>query len=285
MRDRGHYICATTSGDAPDSFPLMVSDDLEHWQQDGFIFPEGQRPDWAVRDFWAPEVHKVGDAYVAYYTARDRTGHLCIGAARAEDPLGPYTDLGRPLVREEEVGVIDANFFKDDNGRQYLIWKEDGNDNGRPTPLVIRELRPDGMGFVGEGTDLITNDLPWEGNLVEAPWMIKRDGQYYLFYSANAYYDDRYCVGVARSDSLAGPFEKSPLPILHSDEEWAGPGHGSVVVDPEGRDVFIYHSWERGEEEKGRVLMKDDVHWRNGWPQIHDGTPSENSDDRSGHQP
>lgn len=274
VRTRDGYVCTTTSGDARDSFPLFTSSDLESWTPQGSIFPEGTQPEWTDGDFWAPEIHRVGKSYVAYYTARDHTGRLCIGAARAQDPLGPYTDLGRPLVREDEVGVIDANYFRDDDGRHYLLWKEDGNDNGRPTPINIRELTRDGMGLRGETTELITNDLPWEGNLVEAPWMVKRDGQYYLFYSANAFYDERYCVGVARSDSPTGEFEKLPEPILHSDEEWAGPGHGSLVVDPEGNDAFVYHAWERGNEENGRVLMRDEVHWRDGWPIIHDGTPS-----------
>lgn len=272
------YVCAATSQDAPDHFPLLTSKNLDDWEQRGSIFPAGQGHEWARSDFWAPEVHAVDGRYVAYYTARDESGRLCLGAATAPDPLGPYTDLGRPLLRDPEMGLIDATFFRDQDGSQYLIWKEDGNDVGKPTPIKIRRLTPDGLDFEGPDRELIRNDLDWEGALVEAPWMVKRGDQYYLFYSANAFYDERYCVGVARATSPDGPFEKLPRPILHSNEVWAGPGHGSLVTGPDGDDCFVYHSWLRGSEQDGRMLMRDPVHWSEGWPSINDGTPSGGED-------
>jgi len=56
--EQGYYLVAT-SNDAPDSFPLLHSRDLEHWEPSGFVFPEGSdQPAWAARgravgDFWA----------------------------------------------------------------------------------------------------------------------------------------------------------------------------------------------------------------------------------------
>ncbi len=273
LRQNETYVLTATSCDCPDRYPLYSSTDLLEWKPEGSVFPPGQ-PKWARSDFWAPEIHRVGERYVAYYTARDHSGKLCVGAATAQAPLGPFTDIGAPLVRNEQVGIIDAHYFKDEDGRHYLITKEDGNDVGRPTPISIRELAPDGLGFMGKATELITNDLPWEGNLVEAPWMVKRNGTYYLFYSANAFYDHRYATGVARASSLTGPFQKHPEPILHSDEFWDGPGHGSVVTGPDSKDYFVYHSLARGVPGP-RMLLVDQIHWQaNGWPIVHDGTPS-----------
>jgi beta-xylosidase len=51
---------------------------------------------------------------------------------------------------------------------------------------------------------LIENDAPWEGPLVEGPWVIKTNGYYYLFYSGNVYSTPNYAVGVARSTNFLG---------------------------------------------------------------------------------
>jgi predicted GH43/DUF377 family glycosyl hydrolase len=126
--DEGYYLVAT-SNDAPDAFPILHSNDLEHWQPSGFIFPEGQTPAWAATgrhasDFWAPEMARVGDEYWLVYTAREKTSALAIGLAKSRNPAGPWTDLGRPLLRG---GVIDSHLLSDVGGEPYLFWKEDRN--------------------------------------------------------------------------------------------------------------------------------------------------------------
>lgn len=281
LKDGQDYYAVATGGDKDGAFIIRHSTDLVHWEKVGNIFPKGAEPAWASGNYWAPEIHKVGDRYVAYFTAKDRaSGKLCVGAAVADSPKGPFVPLGQPLVEKPDVGVIDPNFFQDPKtGQQYLIWKDDGNGAHppRPTPLWIQALSPDGLTRVGEPTALIQNDLPWEGNLVEGPWMTYHDGSYYLFYSANAFYDDRYAVGVARSSSPLGPFEKKGAPILASDGDFTGPGHGSVVQGPDGEDYFVYHAWGAGQENQppGRRMMLDPIHWGpDGWPIINDGTPS-----------
>ena len=126
--DDGYYLSAT-SNDALDAFPLLHSEDLEHWTHVGFAFAEGQAPNWASHglrngDFWAPEIARVGDGYWLVYTARDRSLVLSIGLSKAQSPRGPWTDLGRPLL---SGGVIDPHIFVDDDDATYLLWKEDRN--------------------------------------------------------------------------------------------------------------------------------------------------------------
>ena len=50
----------------------------------------------------------------------------------------------------------------------------------------------------------IQNDQPWEGPVVEAPFMWKHGGQYYLFYSGNGYVTPEYAVGYAVSNCITG---------------------------------------------------------------------------------
>ena len=275
VRDGDRYVMSCTSGNAGDAFPLYTSTDLVTWTRVGHILPAAARPPWAKRDFWAPEIHKIGQQWVAYFSARTADGKLALGAAIASDPLGPYTAKPEPLLVDANVGLIDASAFVV-GGVAYLVWKEDGNAIGQPTPIKARAIGPDGISLTGATTTLITNDRAWEGNLVEAPFIIEHDGHYYLFYSGNAYYDGRYAVGVARASSPLGPYEKAPAPIVTTRAPWVGPGHCSVVPGKGGDLYMVYHAWREGMVNgpgDGRLVLVDQIVWRDGWPVL-PGAPS-----------
>ncbi len=159
----GAYWLTATSNDAPDAFPVLRSDDLQHWTHEGFVFPAGSAPAWTahgrfVGDFWAPEIARVGDEYWCVYTARQRSNALAIGLAKAPHPTGPWTDLGHPLLAGHAVnttglpddptaptlsgGVIDSHLFTDGDDT-YLFWKRDSNGIW-PRPLAgLLRRRPD----------------------------------------------------------------------------------------------------------------------------------------------
>ncbi len=280
LRDdaRGGYVMVCTSGNAPDAFPIFESNDLTTWAPAGAVLPIAARPAWAVSDFWAPEIHRIGEAYVAYFSARTAAGHLALGAATAPTATGPYVALDRPLLEDPGMGLIDASAFVDVDGTPYLSWKEDGNAVGRPTPIRLQALTADGLAVTGPVATAITNDRRWEDNLVEGPFIVRRDGRYYLFYSGNAYFDARYALGVARAERLFGPWEKRGDPLLVSNAAWAGPGHGSVVVGPGGDDALVYHAWVGGRAgaAPGRLVLVDALRWLDGWPFI-PGAPSSSS--------
>ena len=112
--------------------------------------------------------------------------------------------------------------------------------------------------------------------MVEAPWIVLRDGTYYLFYSGNVY-DSRYRTGVARASSITGPYEKHGAPILANNGTWVGPGHGSVVTAAD-LDYFVFHAWRNngsgGNAAGGRHVLVQRIDWVDGWPRIGNGTPS-----------
>ena len=99
-------------------------------------------------------------------------------------------------------------------GQRWLYWKNDGNAIGVDTWIYVSELSPDGLTPGGPTHRLIKQDLPWEGNLVEAPYMVERNGKFHLFYSANAYDKETYAVGHALCTTPTGPCTKSGDPIL-----------------------------------------------------------------------
>ncbi len=263
----GTYYVACTGGGSSTAFALKTSTDLAHFTGKGHVFTSATKPAWTKGDYWAPELHRVNGRYVAYYTARHQDGRLSIGAASATDPLGPYTDLGKPLVQEPGIGAIDATYFQDGAGQPYLSWKIDGNAQSKPTPIYGQKLAADGMSLVGTRTELITNDQDWEGHVVEGPWVIREGDYYYLFYSGNSYANASYAVGVARSKNPLGPYEKHGAPILVSNERWVGPGHCSVVRGPRGAWQMVYHAWPEPRV-GGRVTLVDPLRWADGWPSM-----------------
>ncbi|MFL5808096.1 MAG: family 43 glycosylhydrolase [Flavisolibacter sp.] len=237
-----YWTTATTSNWAP-AYPFMKSKDLVNWKTVTHVFPK--LPEWADYYFWAPEISfDKGKVYV-YYAAHKKGGNLCIGVASADKPGGPYTDHG-PLMCQE-VGSIDAFPMRDENGKLYLIWKEDANSVGRPTPIWAMEMNEERTKLVGEKKELFRNDTPWESNLVEGVSMIKQGEYFYAFYAGAGCCGAAcsYGVGVARSKSLLGSWEKyKNNPVLTNTTGWTCPGHGTPV-EKDGRHYFMFHAYDR----------------------------------------
>jgi beta-xylosidase len=237
-----YWASATTSNWAP-AYPILQSKDLINWKTTSHVFT--QLPAWADYYFWAPEIsYENGKVYV-YYAAHKKGGNLCLGVASADKPEGPYTDHGSLMC--QEVGSIDAFPMRDENGKLFLIWKEDANSVGKPTPIWAMQMNEERTALIGEKKELFRNTIKWEGNLVEGVSMVKNNGYYYAFYAAAACCGAActYGVGVARSKQLLGPWEKyDKNPILSSTEQWTCPGHGTPV-EKDGKHYFMYHAYDK----------------------------------------
>lgn len=281
----GAYWMTHTMGGPDEGWPLYRSDDLVHWRFDRHLLTPANKGAWMQNDFWAPEIHRVGAHWVLTFTARSReTGHLCIGIATAPSIGGPYAVQPAPLV-SDTVAVLDSHLFQDGDGSIYLLWKRD-SDAGRGVggAIFARRMNAAGTEFAPgsptikllEGSESAKDPAAaWERGLVEAPWMVKRGGYYYLFYSG-AFIDTSYALGVARSTSPTGPFTRCPgNPILRSNAAWGGPGHGAFLKDRAGVEWHLYHARHQARPDYGRVQLLDRLYWTGDWPAFGDGgTPS-----------
>lgn len=243
-----YYAYATE--DNAKNVQVAESTDLENWT----VLSEDALPDlpsWVIPGkTWAPEVTEVSEGnYVLYFTATNFDPALqCIGTATATRPLGPFEVQGDAMLvcPVDEGGAIDASTFTDDDGL-HLVWKNDGNCCGLDTWIQTAPLSADGLTLTGEPQKLIKQTLEWEGDLVEAPTVVARDGGYALLYSSNSYGDDRYNVGVATAATLEGPWQKNDEPILStqsSEFRYMGPGGQDVVTGPDGSDYLVFHGWD-----------------------------------------
>jgi beta-xylosidase len=274
----GNTFYAYATNSAGSHVQMTTSTDLVHWQ-----IPVDAMPSLAswIRfsspDVWAPEVMTMGDHFNLYYTARDqKSGKQCVGVATSPKPEGKFKDTRSSALvcQTDQGGTIDPDPFRDGD-KLYLLFKNDGNCCGLPTYIYIQEMAPDGLSMVGDPVQLIRNDVPWEGNVIEAPTMIAHEGKYYLFYSANDYGGVPYAVGYATCEKPTGPCTKSAQnPILKSQMETPpfviGPGHQSIL-DLNGKTWIIYHAWNvTGSGLRGdvRQLYIDPLIWKDGQPVV-----------------
>lgn len=277
VRVENEYWATATSSEWAPLYPILHSRNLVDWETVGHVFPD-KLPDWAEAHFWAPEIAYENGTYYIYYTAKKKGGNLCVGVASATSATGPYTDHG-PLVCQE-VGSIDGFEIRDKNGELYLVWKEDGNSRGLPTPIWAQRMNEERTALLGEKFEMFRNEPgTWEGGLVEGPAIVKRGDYFYTFYAGDKCCgrECTYGVGVARATSLKGPWEKyEQNPVMQQNDSWKCPGHGTVVTDQSGQDYFLYHAYNTdGFVYPGRQGLLDKIVWgEDNWPHFENNAPS-----------
>ena len=246
-----YYAYATTNGSTT-NIRVIRSKDLIEWEDLGDALPA--LPAWSVLNAgytWAPGVVQIDDQFLMYYVARDEAvDRQCIGIAVSDDPAGPFRDPDdEAFVCQTDLGgSIDAHPFRDDDGKLYLLWKNDGNCCNLEVALWIQELSPDGMNLVGEPVKLVERDQPWERPLIENPAMVRHNDKYYLFYSGNWWESHEYAIGYAVCETVIGPCEK-PLnePWFKYEAPVMGPGGQMFFTDLEGNLWMAYHAWTGAE--------------------------------------
>ncbi len=174
---------------------LYSSTDMVNWTDHGTVagVRDPKTFEWADgRNAWAPQViEKDGTFYL--YGPTVRNGHMVIGVAVADNPMGPFKDaIGKPLIfNPESNDDIDPSVFIDDDGQAYLYW---GHQR-----IFYVTLNDDMISYSGEIVEFERPELFEEG-----PWFYKRNGNYYLAFAS-------YCcpegMGYAMSDSPTGPWK------------------------------------------------------------------------------
>ncbi len=114
------------------------------------------------------------------------------------------------------------------------------------TPIRGQKLSEDGTSLIGEDRIVLTNDLDWEGHLIEGPFVTHQNGRYWLFYAGNDFATPAYGIGVAVGDHPLGPYVKQPSPLLKSTKTWTAPGHASVAPGLDGQPQLFFHAFHPG---------------------------------------
>lgn len=269
-----NYAYATNTTSA--NVPVLRSTDGLAAQYLGDALP--QLPAWTGKGFvWAPSVLALGDtSYVLYYTTIDNASkRQCISRATGTSPAGPFTDdsTAAMICQLDLGGSIDPSPFVDADGSLHLVWKSDGDCCKLPTTIWSAPLAADGRSLTGAPVAMVGADQPWEGDLVEGPSMVRAAGQYFLFYSANAWNTSDYAIGYAVCDTVQGPCHKPEQgPWMHSTGFARGPGGEEFFTGQNtGTDSvwMVYHGWlpgQVGTPGGERRLYLDEVRIEDGRP-------------------
>lgn len=93
--DGNFYLYATESG--KNNIPILRSSDLVNWMKVGEVFTAENHPqitDKAGANLWAPDINKIGDRYVLYYSQPGENNKHAIGVASAPRLSGPLPTTG-----------------------------------------------------------------------------------------------------------------------------------------------------------------------------------------------
>lgn len=238
LYDGGMYYAYGTF--SPDGIAVAVSKDLKRWEmnvgrsESGLALFKGDT--YGEKWFWAPEVYRVGERYIMFYSADE---HVC--AAVGDGPLGPFRQIERrPLI--PEMRAIDNSLFFDKDGNPWMVFVKCGNE------IWVAEMQKDCLHVKKESMrEILCATDPWElkdpkCRVAEGPFVIYANGVYILTYSCNHYLNPDYAVGFATASNPSGPWTKSALnPILHRRDGEIGTGHHSIFRDEFGKFRIVYH--------------------------------------------
>lgn len=219
-------------------FKVFSSDNLVDWKDEGIILDLKKDVSWANRNAWAPCIveKKINGKYkyFYYFTAAQK-----IGVAVADNPTGPFTDSGKPLIDFKPEGIhrgqeIDPDVFTDPKtGKSYLYW-----GNGY---MAGAELNNDMVSINRKTMKVMTPDRTFR----EGTYVIYRNGTYYFMWSEDDTRSPNYKVRYATAKSPLGKLEIPENNIVIQKDpakEIYGTGHNSAIQVP-GKDEWylVYH--------------------------------------------
>ena len=295
-----YYVFCTGWG-----ISVFSSPDMKNWKQEAPVFAKA--PEWAVDaiptfkgHIWAPDISLFNGKYYLYYSVSAFGKNTsCIGLAtnKTLDPADPefkWVDQGKIIQSvpgETNWNAIDPNLAIDKDGTPFLAFGSfwDG--------IKLVKLTPDAMHVAGDISHIPTiasrksdpngpnppsvdnNPVDAGGNAIEAPFIFRKGGYFYLFASI-----DYCCKGInstykmiyGRSKNLVGPyFDRSGKPmaagggtiLLAGDKNWHGVGH-NAVVSFDGTDYLVFHGYDAHDSGKPKLNIRK-LEWDNdGWPVV-----------------
>jgi len=191
----------------------------------------------ATGGFGAPEVYHIKDKFYMFFSGNE---HICV--AVADSPLGPFRqEEQKPMIDNEKC--IDGSLFLDDDGKPYLFFNR-FNDG---LNVWVAELE-DNLTVIKKETmtKCINVSQDWEKvwpRVNEGAFVIKRNGVYYMTYSANSYESPFYGIGFATATRVKGPWTKyDKNPIYQNVGDLVGIGHSAMFTDKDGKMRIVFHS-------------------------------------------
>ena len=292
--DGVYHIFATGMG-----IQRMTSKDRKDWQVKAMpvmtVIPKWTRDSVPGFDkhVWAPDIirwhNKWWLAYSCSTFGKNGSAIGLLSAAKLDSPI--WNDEGCIVASRENRdnwNAIDPNFVIDDNDTPWLVWGSfwDGIQIVRldTTMHVAKGEKPRTLArrYAPGTTTAEPNPTSAHAgtNAIEAPFVMKHQGYYYLFVSWDYCCrgsKSNYRVAVGRSKNVDGPYlDKRSNDMLNGGgtvllegdkKQYEATGH-CAAYSIDGKDIFICHGYST--EMKGApVLIQREIRWTDdGWPEL-----------------
>ena len=299
-----YYIFATGMG-----IQQMTSKDRQTWTVKAdpvmSVIPQWTRD--SVPGFthhvWAPDVIRWHDRWwLAYSCSTFGRNGSAIGLLSTRSlASGLWDDQGCIVCSREgrdNWNAIDPNFVIDDQDQPWLVWGSfwDGIQMvrldttmhiaaGEKPRTIARRYNlsaPDGKKALSTNPNPPKNPTSdFAGpNAIEAPFIFKHAGYYYLFVSWDYCCQgakSNYRVAVGRSKNIEGPYlgpdgtdmrDGGGKLFLEGDKKaFEAAGH-CAAYHIDNQDIFICHGYSIAHE-GASILIQEPVSWtKDGWPEL-----------------
>ncbi|MBN1601340.1 MAG: glycoside hydrolase family 43 protein [Chitinispirillaceae bacterium] len=207
---------------------IFSSADMVKWTNHGTRLKAGDFS-WASGNAFAGHVVEHNGKFWWYVSVTHKSIKVgegfSIGVAVADHPLGPYKDVGHPLITDKTANSVTLNIDPAvyiDNGTPWLFWGSWGA--ARMVKLKNSMTELDGSVETVNAKDFF-----------EAPWIHKRDKLYYLSYASGYPSTTKYCTG----SSIRGPWTYKGIinDLLENSET-----NHQAILQFKGNWYFIYHN-------------------------------------------
>lgn len=253
-----------------------------HWTFAGTVWDA--IPAWlteavpGVVNLWAPDVYWHGGTYYLYYTAStfgSNTSVIALATNTTLDPNDPayaWVDRG-PVLRStarDDFNAIDPAVVEDRHGTPWLAFGSFWSGI-----RMVRLAWPSGLRAPGSPDILRLADRRASPNAIEAPYIVRYGGWYYLFTSWGQCCQGTrsdYRIVVGRSAEVTGPYVdrggRSLLNgggtlLLATAGDRVGPGGQSV-----SGGIIAYHYYDAAAGGAPRLALQRILWTGDGWPQL-----------------
>nr|WP_322624666.1 arabinan endo-1,5-alpha-L-arabinosidase [uncultured Flavobacterium sp.] len=290
-QDKTYYLFCTGHG-----ISVYSSPDMKNWTAEKPVFAE--QPQWATTvapDFkghiWAPDVSYHNGQYYLYYSVSSFAKNTSAIGVATNKTLNPkdkdfkWIDHGiviESVPNRDLWNAIDPNLVFDENNTAWLTFGSFWNG------LKMVKLNADLVSIAKQPEEWYTvarrersfklDDKDPGDAALEAPFVFKKDGYYYLFLSWDYCCrgeNSTYKVVVGRSKTVTGPyvdatgkelFQGGGTLVIEGNKNWAGVGHNSTYMF-DGKDYLIFHGYDNAKKGAPKLIIKE-MKWNNGWPVV-----------------